>query len=750
MEFAEIVLPFALRPLTYSVGEEPLRAGMAVMVPLGPRKLCQGIVWRVHDQKPQFATRPVEKALYGGRVLLGEQQRRFWQWVAEYYMCPLGEVMAAAIPAPLKPGGFSHEEFSREEFRPTTARYISLHPSVDSPEALDERLEKLRRKAPKQYAAMMELAAATDDIFTARVPRAALDAEPDILQTLARKELISIEDVPVLSDSPDPDTPVRLPQLTAAQQQAAEAIKTELSEKSTVLLHGATGSGKTEIFIHLAAEQLKAGRNVLYLLPEIPISWQLIARLQKVFGNRVVAYHSKFTPRQRAALFLELCDEASGARLIIGTRAAVLLPLRNLGLIVVDEEHDPSFKQDSPAPRIHARDCALLLASLHGAATLLGSATPSIESFYNATTGKYGLVTLTERYGGTPDARIVLSDSLRAAKRGERNSHFDKPLLDRLGATLEENAQAIVFRNRRGFSPYVECGACAWVAHCPDCNVTLTLHKSEGRLRCHYCGHSIPAPRLCPSCGQGELIPKGYGTEKLEEELSRIFPEARIARLDGDTTASPRATQQIIARFENGDADILVGTQMVTTGFDFGGVRMVGVVGADNLLNYPDFRASERAFQMLTQAAGRAGRREVQGEVVIQSTQTDHPVLHQVVTGDYHAMARSQLAERKAFFYPPYCRLISLTIRHKDKALATAAADALAASLRPVFGLRLLGPEPPAVERIMGEHILTLLLKIERGKSFAKAKTILATHVDRIRNHPEYKKVILVCNVDPQ
>ncbi|MDR2885881.1 MAG: primosomal protein N', partial [Rikenellaceae bacterium] len=519
--------------------------------------------------------------------------------------------------------------------------------------------------------------------------------------------------------------------------------------KQTILLHGVTGSGKTEVFINLAARELEAGRSVLYLLPEIPISWQLIERLSEVFGNRLVAYHSKFTARRRAELFMQLASEGGEAKLIVGTRQAVFLPMQQLGLVIVDEEHDTSFKQESPPPRFHARDCALVLASLYGARAVLGSATPSLESWQNARQGKYGLVALNERYGGVPMPRILLSDTLHAARRGERNSHFNKLLVDKLGAVLETKGQAIVFQNRRGFSPYVECGACAWVAHCPDCNVTLTLHKAQGRLRCHYCGYNVVIPHTCPSCHNGELLPHGYGTEKIEEELTRIFPEAAIERLDGDTTSSPAATQRIIGRFYQGETDILVGTQMVTKGFDFGGVRLVGVVNADNMLNFPDFRASERAFAILTQAAGRAGRRGEQGEVVIQSTQPGHPLLAQVVAGDYAAMAAGQLAERRSFFYPPYCRLVAITVKHRDPTLTESAANALASALRPVFGRRLLGPEAPLVDRIQGEHIRTLLLKIEREKSFAEAKLLLTTHIEAIRKHPDYKKTTLTIDVDP-
>jgi primosomal protein N' (replication factor Y) len=735
-----------MAPLTYSVGELDLREGMAVAVRLGPRKLCGGIVRSLHDRKPAFATRPVEGVLYGV-PLLSEKQMRFWEWVSSYYMCTLGEVMAAALPTLLRPEGFSTAEFERRGFRPSTVRYVRLHPSLSTMEELNGALEKLRRRAKKQYAALLTLAEALGDgVFTERLPRAEWTADSVTIGALEDKRYITIEeeraspqDVPVLA-SP-------LPRLSSAQQEALEQI--ERSARPTVLLHGVTGSGKTEIFINLAARELQAGRSVLYLLPEIPVSWQLIERLGEVFGERLVAYHSKFPPRRRAEIFMRLSAEDEQARIVVGTRQAVFLPTPRLGTVIVDEEHDTSFKQESPPPRFHARDSALVLASLHGARTILGSATPSLESWQNALGGKYTLVSLDERYGGVPMPRIVISDTLHAARRGERDSHFNKLLTDRLGALLDARGQAIIFQNRRGFSPYVECGACAWVARCPDCNVSLTLHKAQGRLRCHYCGYNVITPHVCPSCHNGELLPRGYGTEKIEEELARIFPAAAIERLDGDSTASPTAAKGIIGRFYQGQTDILVGTQMVTKGFDFSGVRLVGVVNADNMLNYPDFRASERAFGMLTQAAGRAGRRDEQGEVIIQSTQPEHPVLAQVAAGDYASMAAGQLAERRAFFYPPFCRLISLKIRHKDVALTESAANALAAALRPVFGRRLLGPEAPTVDRVQGEHIRTLLLKIEREKSFAEAKLLLSRHIEAIKTHPEYKKANISVDVDP-
>ncbi len=734
--------------MTYDAGDLALSPGMAVAVGLGARKICQGIVLRVHDQTPGFRTRRVERILHEA-PLLGGVHLKFWQWVASYYMCTVGEVMAAALPAALRPEGMSAEEFARDQYRAATVVTVELHPDIATHGQLDELLEKMSKKAPRQYAAMLSLCEGLEGaLFGGRLPRARIAADSATLRKLEQKGLITILEEPAGESFCGELSP--LPTLTGAQSVALDQIVQQAASRQAVLLHGASGSGKTEIFIRMAARELDAGRSVLYLLPEIPLSLQLIDRLGEVFGPQMVACHSRLTPRRRAEAFMALSREPGVPRLVVGTRGAVFLPVANLGLVVVDEEHDRSFKQDSPAPRFHARDCALVLAAMHGAGTVLGSATPSLESWQNAASGKYGLVTLSERYGQVDPPEITISDTLRAAKRGERTSHFNFQTIEGISRAIGDGGQAIVFQNRRGFSPWVECGACGWVAHCPDCNVTLTLHRAENRLRCHYCGYSTAPQRICPSCGNGEMIPKGYGTEKVEDELGKIFPDARIGRLDSDTASSTAAAGRIISRFAAGQTDILVGTQMVTKGFDFGGVRFVGVVNADNLLNYPDFRASEHAFQTLVQAAGRAGRRGQRGQVVIQSTQPSHPVLRQVAALDYGAMAAMQLAERHAFFYPPFCRLIAITLKHRDPALTESAANALAALLRPIFGRRVLGPEAPAVDRVQREHIRTLLLKVERERSFSEAKALLAGALDSLRSDREHKKVTVTVDVDPR
>ena len=525
--------------------------------------------------------------------------------------------------------------------------------------------------------------------------------------------------------------------------------KCAVSVSSTALLQGITGSGKTEIYIHLIAGALARGEDVLLLVPEIALTAQLIERLERIFGSRVTAYHSKLTPRRRTEVCLRLA-RSSGGELVVGARSALFLPLGRLGLIVVDEEHDASYKQSDPAPRYNARDCAVVLAHRLGCRTLLGSATPSLESWLNARSGKYAYAFLGERYGEAHPPEILLSDTLRAARRGERRSHFNQLLLDRIGETLARGGQVMLFQNRRGFAPYVACAACGWTPRCPECNVTLTYHKAGARLVCHYCGHTEPLPAECPVCHGAAPVPMGFGTEKIEEEIARLFPGVRVARLDRDSVTSERAYREILADFAGHRTDLLVGTQMIAKGLDFDGVELVGVLNADNLLHNPDFRASERAFQLLVQVAGRAGRRAEPGVVVIQTAEPGHPLLQQVVKGDYEAMALGQLAEREAFFYPPYARLIALTLRHRDAALLRDGTLRLAARLRARFGRRLLGPMAPPVDRIRGEYLAGLLLKIESGASTARARELLRGELAAFAADPATKSITVVVNVDPQ
>ena len=748
--YADIVLPLAQPAYTFAVPEGMhVAEGTAVAVQFGPRKFYTGVVWRVHDRRPPFRTiKSIQRVLYDA-PLLSAQQKALWEWIAAYYMCSAGEVMRVALPSLMKPSGDTEEEFAEDEFRPRTECYVALARELHDEGRLHEVFEKLGRRAPKQYEALLEIASAGDEtrISTGEVARRLLRADYVVLHALERKgHIVCTERERTVERG---GSAFRLPELTAPQREALGSLREQFAEKPAALLHGVTGSGKTEIYIHLIAETLARGGDVLLLVPEIALTAQLIGRMERIFGSRVTPYHSKLTNRRRTETYLRL-NRSQGGEFVVGVRSSIFLPLKHLQLIIVDEEHDASYKQADPAPRYNARDCAVVMARLWGGRTLLGSATPSLETWLNAEGGKYGRAVLAERYGDARPPEILVSDTIRAAKRGERHAHFNKLLLDKMEETLGRGEQVMLFQNRRGFSPYVECSQCGWTARCPHCNVTLTYHKGGARLVCHYCGYTAPVPAKCPSCEVTEVLPRGFGTEKVEEEIARLFPEARVARLDRDSVTSERAFNAIISDFEARKTDILVGTQMITKGFDFGGVSLVGILNADNLLNNPDFRAAERAFQLMLQVAGRAGRRSDGGEVVIQTSEPGHPVIRQVVAGDFAGMARMQLSERKAFFYPPYARLTSLTLRHRDVALLRRGVTELAARLRVRFGRRVLGPMTPPVDRIRGEYLAGLLLKIESGASSAKARALLAAELKAFAENPEFKTITFICNVDPQ
>ena len=749
--YADIVLPLAQPAYTFAVPEGmAVTEGQAVAVQFGAHKFYTGIVWRVHDRRPDFPRiKSIQRILYD-TPLLSAAQRALWEWMASYYLCSPGEVMRVALPSLMKPSGDTEEEFSEEEFRPRTEPYVSLARALCDETAFHEACERLERRAPKQYAALLEIASAGDGtrIATGEIAQRLLRAESAVLRTLERKGLILRAEHERTVERGG--SAFRLPELTPMQRRALDSLRGQFAAgKETALLQGITGSGKTEIYIHLIAEVLSRGGDVLLLVPEIALTAQLIERMERIFGSRVTAYHSKLTNRRRTETYLRL-SRSEGGEFVVGARSSLFLPLKHLQLIVVDEEHDASYKQTDPAPRYNARDCAVVMARLTGGHTLLGSATPSVETWSNAASGKYGRAELTERYGTARPPVIYVSDTLRAARRGERHGHFNKLLLDKIDETLRRGGQVMLFQNRRGFSPYVECTECGWTARCPNCNVTLTYHKGGRRLVCHYCGHTEEVPAKCPSCRVTDVVPRGFGTEKIEEEISRIFPEAQVARLDRDSVTSEKAFNAIIADFAARRTDILVGTQMITKGFDFGGVSLVGILNADNLLNNPDFRAAERAFQLMTQVSGRAGRRDDGGEVVIQTGDPGNPVIRQVAAGDYEGMVRMQLAERRAFFYPPYARLTSLMLRHRDPATLRDGITALAARLRERFGRRVLGPMTPPVDRIRGEYLAGLLLKIESGASSARARELLLAELKTFSENPAYRAITVVVDVDPQ
>ena len=731
--YADIVLPLYQPTYTFEVADGcDLTVGEAVAVQFGQKAVYTGIVWRIHNERPTAKQiKTISQKLYD-KPLLSARQMELWEWIADLYMCTLGEVMRVALPALIKPRGADEESFEHEQFRPRTLHFVTLCGEL----AAEER-SKMERRAPRQYE-LLTLLESRGELRRAECDAAALAA-------LRKKGLIELVEREV-EGCVESECQYALPTLSECQQKAYDQIVHNFTQVQTVLLRGVTGSGKTEIYMHLIARTLAAGGDVLYLVPEIAMTSQLLARVRRVFGERVIPYHSKLTNVRRAEIYSRL-NRSEGGELVLGTRSALFLPLHNLQLVIVDEEHDSSYKQTEPAPRYQGRDAAVMLAHLHGAKSLLGSATPSIESYVRAATGKYREVVLAERYGGAQLPEVIVSDTIRAAKRGERKSHFNKILLDKIEERLERGEQVLLFQNRRGMSPYVSCGDCGWTARCPHCNVSLTLH-SGSRLTCHYCGYSEPLPRRCPACTTAEVKPMGFGTEKIEQEIAALFPEARVARLDRDTVTSESACNRIVEAFERGENDIMVGTQIITKGFDFSRVTLVGVLNADNLLNAPDFRASERAFQTIMQFAGRGGRGAEAGEVVIQTAEPDHPILRQVVMGDYVAMAHEQAAERRAFLYPPYSRLIGITMRYRDAKLLHRAAIELAERLRGRFARRVLGPTIPPVDRVRGEHIVEIMLKIESGASFSRARQILREIIAELLQHRDYRHIVTICHVD--
>ena len=748
MLYAQVVLPLAQPMYTFSV-DEALGVGIgdAVVVQFGSSRYYTGIVWSISTQRPEYPRiKPILKRLYSTPLVTAEAQR-LWEWIAEYYMCTIGEVMRVALPALAKPSATTLSELDERSIEPPTETFVALAEELRTEEALAAYVAKHGRKAPRRTETMDRIAALAIERRSADgfVPRRLVDAETQHIADLKRRGLIELREATIEATHDKND--FLLPTLSEAQQRTLDAIDEGHRNNKVALLHGVTGSGKTEIYVHLIARTLAEGRDVLVLVPEIVITSQLVERFERIFEGRTTTYHSRLTSLRRGETFLRLASSAGG-ELIVGVRSAIFLPMKRPGLIVVDEEHDANYKQTDPTPRYNARDMAVVMGRIYGAKVVLGSATPSLESLYNATTGKYAYIELTERWGEAVLPEVIISDTIRAVKRNERKTHFNLELLQNIHRSLSAGEQAILFQNRRGYAPYIQCRTCGYSPRCPHCNVTLTRHKATDRMECHYCGYNMPAPKMCPNCEVQDMALMGFGTEKVAEEISRLMPEARIERLDGDTSTSERAFKRIVTRFDSGEADILVGTQILTKGFDFGGVTTVGILNADNLLTMPDFRASERAFQLMMQVAGRAGRRNDRGRVVIQTSQPKHPVIRFVASGDYHAMANSELAERKAFGYPPYSHLIRLLMRHEEYNLLHHAAHALATVMRKKFGARVMGPVSAALEMLRGEHRAEILLKIESGASMQRARTLLREAIATVEGDPQYKTVKISVDVD--
>lgn len=751
MRYADIVLPLAQPAYSFAIADGvELQCGDAVAVQFGPRNIYTGIVWRLHDEPPKVKRiKTISRKLYS-RPLLDSGQQQLWEWLADYYMCTLGEVMRMALPSLIKPQGASIEEFCSEEFQPRTEQYLTLSEKWLCAEQLSAEIERISRRAPKRSEALQRILSLSQKHNSQPFPRRLIECDSPMVAALHKAGYIELSQR-AKEDSMRADFEPLLPELTPAQQAVTQEIIRSQSEGRKVhLLRGVTGSGKTEIYMSLIADVLERGGDVLLLVPEIALTSQLIERMRRVFGGRVTTYHSKLTALRRTEAYLRL-TASEGGELVIGARSALLLPHRHLQLVIVDEEHDQSYKQSDTAPRYNGRDTAIYLAAIRGAKTLLGSATPSLESYANAMCGKYAYSQLMERYGNASLPKIIISDTARAAKRGERKIHFNHALLAAIGDALQRGEQVMLFQNRRGFSPFVACRDCGWTMRCPHCNVTLTLHHNSSRMECHYCGHTASIPLTCPHCHTSQLSPMGFGTEKVEQTIEQLFPEARVARLDRDTSTSESAYNRIIRDFESGQTDILVGTQMISKGFDFGKVSVVGILNADNLLNSPDFRASERAFQLMMQVAGRAGRRDdAPGVVVIQTSEPDNPVIGWVVRGDYDAMARSELSERHAFCYPPYSRLLRVVLRGEEPQPLRQCAAMLSERLREKFGRRVVGPVSPPIDRIRGQYIVHLMIKIENGRSIARARVLLKEALRGVTTKSEFKNINLTIDVDAQ
>lgn len=756
MHYVDVILPLPLEgTFTYSVPEPmvaQVRMGVRVLVPLGRSKTYTAMAMRLHSEKPEFETRPIIQVIDAEPVLI-EQQLRLWQWISTYYMSPIGDVFKAALPAGLK---------AEENYRPKTVRCVTLPANLRSEQSLHMALTILKRalKQHQTFSTYLELSHWSEidgETPPAHIAEIACDelqnaanASDAVLRQLIQRNFLELyhREVGRLNTSGEYH-PERIQPLSPAQQAAEDSIQKQFNEKNVVLLHGVTSSGKTEIYIHLIKKAIDEGKQVLYLLPEIALTVQMTRRLQNVFGSRLGIYHSKYSDAERVEIWKkQLSSEPYDV--ILGARSAVFLPFTRLGLVIVDEEHETSFKQQDPAPRYHARSTAIMLARMYeGAKVLLGTATPSMESYHNACTGKYGYVQLTTRYKDVAMPEIRVVDTKDLYHRKMMRGAFSPDLLEAMRTALRNKKQVLLFQNRRGFAPMVECKVCGWVPKCKNCDVSLTYHRSMNLLTCHYCGYTYPVPKQCPNCESTELLGRGYGTEKIEDRVRELFPEARIARMDLDTTRSAGAYGRIIDDFSCGRTDILIGTQMITKGLDFSGVTVVGILNADTMLNYPDFRAYEQAFQMLSQVSGRAGRRDERGLVILQTKSADLPVIQQVVAGDFQTFARDLLEERSMFRYPPFYHLVYVYLRHRNEQLVDSAAIEMASRLRQAFADRVLGPDKPAVARVKTESIRKIVIKLEQGINLPLARQCMAEARTQLLQDKRYAAMTVFFDVDP-
>ncbi|MDD3010968.1 MAG: primosomal protein N' [Bacteroidales bacterium] len=819
--FADVLLPLPVQGyFTYRIPYDLtpfVETGKRVIVQFGSRKIYTGLVRRIHQEIPKGNTIKYILDVMDEHPIVFPVQFAFWEWMAEYYMCQVGEVMNAALPSALKLSSETSlvlnpdfhgdtneltdkeyliyealqiqqkitlseaskiaglvkihplfksmlekkivipEEELQDPYRPKIVDYVHFNPPYLEGEKLEKALSTLEKKAFKQLEILMNLIHLSGYFSKNHVPvkKSVLlkksTASAAQLKALEQKNIIEIRKViesrlPKERASATPEEII----LNEAQQVAHDQITQGFEKHPTLLLHGITGSGKTELYIKQIARVLQEGRQVLFLLPEIALTTQIILRLEKYFGERVGVYHSRYNLNERAEIWHRINKKADNSyAIILGARSAIFLPFINLGLIIVDEEHDYSYKQMNPAPRYNARDAAIWLAQKHNAHVLLGSATPCIETYYNCRSGKYGLIDLKKRYGGLQLPEVQVADLRLAKRKKDMHGDFSDILLKHIDEALQNKEQVILFQNKRGFSRRLECETCGWIPQCVNCDVSLIYHKHFNQLRCHYCGFHTPIPSHCPECGSPSIIMKGFGTEKIEEELSIIYPNYRIERMDMDTTRSKFAYQRIIKEFEEQKIDILVGTQMVTKGLDFDNVSLVGILSADSLINFPDFRSFERSYQLMAQVSGRAGRKKKQGKVIIQTYNPNHAAIKLVIENDFLTMYTQQIIERKNYNYPPFYRLIHISLRHKDPQILNHAAALVASTLRTSLGKRVLGPEYPMVTRIRNLYIKQIIVKIERGPEFTGLRHTLQGHINAFEGLQEYKSVKIAIDVDP-
>lgn len=818
-KFVDVILPLPLQAsFTYALPPEmdgQVQIGCRVVVSFGRKKFYTGIVRNVHYLKPQEYEVKEVSAVLDEHPILVPLQFRFWEWLADYYLCTQGDVYKAALPSGLKlesetvveynPDFEAAEPLSEREqkvldllavepeqtvtrlekesglknilavvksllekdalfvkeelkrtYKPKTETRVRLTEAACNERRLHFFFDELQRRAPKQLDLLMkyiELSGCLGGREVKEVSKAELlkrsGATPAVFSGLVDKGVFEVYQQEVGRLETVSQAVMSLNELNVHQQRAFDEIRASFRVKNVCLLHGVTSSGKTEIYIHLIDEAIRRGKQVLYLLPEIALTTQITERLKRVFGSRLGIYHSKFPDAERVEVWQkQLSHEPYD--IILGVRSSLFLPFQRLGLVIVDEEHENTYKQQDPAPRYHARNAAIVLASMCGAKTLLGTATPSVESWYNATEGgKYALVELKERYKEIQLPEIIPVDIKELQRKKRMNGPFSPLLLQYVREALEQKEQVILFQNRRGFAPMIECHTCGWVPKCKNCDVSLTYHKGLNQLTCHYCGYTQPVPRQCPACEGVDLRNRGFGTEKIEDDVKAIFPEARVARMDLDTTRTRTAYERIIHNFQQGRTDILIGTQMVSKGLDFDHVSVVGILNADSMMNYPDFRAYERAFQLMAQVAGRAGRKNKRGRVVLQTKSIDHPIIPQVMHNDFEGMVAGQLAERQLFRYPPYYRLVYVYLKHRNEQLLDVMAQTMAAKLRAVFGARVLGPDKPPVARIQTLFIRKIVLKIETNAPMARARQLLVQVQQEMVAEDRFKSLIVYYDVDP-